>query len=55
MLYIQLPYEWLWDMVDEFVNQFQSFCEYRALQPKSQEDINLLKIYHEVTIIIIIR
>jgi hypothetical protein len=24
-----LPNVWLWDMVDEFVYQFQSFCQYR--------------------------
>ena len=24
-----LPNIWLWDMVDEFVYQFQSFCQYR--------------------------
>jgi len=24
-----LPNLWLWDMVDEFVYQFQSFCQYR--------------------------
>jgi hypothetical protein len=28
-LNIQLPNGWLWDMVDEFVYQFQSFCQYR--------------------------
>ncbi len=28
-LNMQLPNGWLWDMVDEFVYQFQSFCQYR--------------------------
>lgn len=27
---MQLPNCWLWDMVDEFVYQFQSFSQYRA-------------------------
>ncbi|KAM0067200.1 putative translation initiation factor 3 complex subunit L [Helianthus debilis subsp. tardiflorus] len=27
------PYQWLWDMVDEFVNQFHSFSELRATDP----------------------
>ncbi|XP_051182698.1 uncharacterized protein [Lolium perenne] len=40
----QLPDKWLWDMVDEFVYQFQRFCQYRAkLKDKSQDQINLLK------------
>ena len=28
-----LPNLWLWDMVDEFVYQFQSFCQYRCAGP----------------------
>ncbi|PSC76421.1 eukaryotic translation initiation factor 3 subunit L-like [Micractinium conductrix] len=39
-----LPNIWLWDMVDEFVYQFQSFCQYRGkLAGKSPEDLDLLK------------
>ena len=30
-LNMQLPNGWLWDMVDEFVYQFQSFCQYRSV------------------------
>ena len=26
---MQLPNQWLWDMIDEFIYQFQSFCQYR--------------------------
>lgn len=26
---MQLPNEWLWDMIDEFIYQFQSWCQYR--------------------------
>ncbi|KAG8067539.1 hypothetical protein GUJ93_ZPchr0005g14842 [Zizania palustris] len=48
VLNMQLPNQWLWDMVDEFVYQFQSFCQYRAkLKNKTQEEINLLKQYDE--------
>jgi translation initiation factor 3 subunit L len=46
---VQLPNRWLWDMVDEFVYQFQRFCQYRAkLQDKSEEEINLLKHFDQV-------
>jgi len=39
-----LPNQWLWDMMDEFVYQFQSFCQYRGkLAMKSEEEITMLK------------
>jgi len=39
-----LPNQWLWDMVDEFIYQFQSFCQYRSkLAMKSPEEIAMLK------------
>ena len=42
---LQLPMEWLNDMVDEFLYQFQDFCQYRTkLKNKSQEDLELLHI-----------
>eukprot|EP00245_Coleochaete_scutata_P009099 TRINITY_DN292_c0_g2_i1.p1 TRINITY_DN292_c0_g2~~TRINITY_DN292_c0_g2_i1.p1 ORF type:complete len:533 (-),score=111.36 TRINITY_DN292_c0_g2_i1:296-1894(-) len=41
---MQLPNQWLWDMVDEFIYQFQSFCQYRAkLKQKTDEELDLLK------------
>ncbi|XP_024023843.1 eukaryotic translation initiation factor 3 subunit L isoform X2 [Morus notabilis] len=41
---MQLPNQWLWDMVDEFVYQFQSFCQYRAkMKNKTDQEIALLK------------
>ncbi|BAD82420.1 putative eukaryotic translation initiation factor 3 subunit 6 interacting protein [Oryza sativa Japonica Group] len=41
---MQLPNQWLWDMVDEFVYQFQSFCQYRAkLKNKSDDELHQLK------------
>lgn len=27
---LELPIQWLWDIIDEFIYQFQSFCQYRA-------------------------
>lgn len=39
-----LPNTWLWDMVDEFIYQFQSFCKYRAkVAQKSFDEVELLK------------
>ncbi|CAA0838369.1 RNA polymerase I-associated factor PAF67 [Striga hermonthica] len=41
---MQLPNQWLWDMVDEFVYQFQSFCQYRAkMKAKTEQEIALLQ------------
>ncbi|KAJ6674103.1 EUKARYOTIC TRANSLATION INITIATION FACTOR 3 SUBUNIT L [Salix viminalis] len=43
-LNMQLPNQWLWDMVDEFVYQFQSFCQYRAkMKNKTEQEIALLR------------
>ncbi|GFH09297.1 eukaryotic translation initiation factor 3 subunit L, partial [Haematococcus lacustris] len=41
---MQLPNIWLWDMIDEFIYQFQSFCQYRVkTSSKSAEELELLK------------
>ncbi|KAJ0548774.1 putative proteasome component (PCI) domain, translation initiation factor 3 complex subunit L [Helianthus annuus] len=41
---MQLPNQWLWDMVDEFVYQYQSFCQYRAkMKNKTEQEIALLR------------
>lgn len=41
---MKLPVVWLYDMIDEFIRQYQSFCEYRAkLQSKSAQDIDMLR------------
>mmetsp|Transcript_15454 Transcript_15454/g.21320 ORF Transcript_15454/g.21320 Transcript_15454/m.21320 type:complete len:522 (-) Transcript_15454:322-1887(-) len=46
---MQLPNQWLWDMVDEFIYQFQSFCQYRGkLSSKSPEELQLLKSCEQV-------
>lgn len=40
---IELPVQWLWDLVDEFVWQFASFSQYRArTDKKTEEEILLL-------------
>ncbi|CAH9076539.1 unnamed protein product [Cuscuta europaea] len=45
---MQLPNQWLWDMIDEFVYQFQSFCQYRAkMKNKTEQEIALLKQYDQ--------
>jgi len=49
---MQLPNQWLWDMVDEFVYQFQSFCQYRAkMKNKTEQEIALLRQYDQVIVI----
>ncbi|CAF0710291.1 unnamed protein product [Brachionus calyciflorus] len=48
---LELPIQWLWDIIDEFIYQFQSFCQYRAKQvkkgtnapPNVVEEIQMLK------------
>lgn len=43
-LNMQLPNAWIWDMVDEFVYQFQSFCQYRGkVTGKTPEEIDALR------------
>eukprot|EP00897_Mesotaenium_endlicherianum_P001707 jgi/Mesen1/1564/ME000134S00682 len=46
---MQLPNQWLWDMIDEFIYQFQSFCQYRAkTKARSGEELALLRQYDQV-------
>ncbi len=41
---MQLPNGWLWDMIDEFIYQFQSFQQYRGrLSNKSPEELAILR------------
>lgn len=41
---LELPNQWLWDIIDEFIYQFQSFTNFKArgseLSPEEMEDIN---------------
>jgi translation initiation factor 3 subunit L len=46
---LNLPNQWLWDIIDEFIYQFQSFSQYRSkLKNKSQDELSLLKAHPEV-------
>jgi translation initiation factor 3 subunit L len=41
---LELPNQWLWDIIDEFIYQFQSFCQYRCkLKNKSEDEIQVLR------------
>ncbi|KAJ3300164.1 Eukaryotic translation initiation factor 3 subunit L [Borealophlyctis nickersoniae] len=41
---LELPNQWLWDIIDEFIYQFQSFCQYRSkVKSKSDDDLEQLK------------
>ncbi|CAJ0629834.1 6026_t:CDS:10 [Entrophospora sp. SA101] len=41
---LELPNQWLWDIIDEFIYQFQTFCNYRnRLKNKTEEEIALLR------------
>ncbi|KAF8483423.1 eukaryotic translation initiation factor 3 subunit 6 [Russula ochroleuca] len=40
---LQLPEQWLWDIVDEFIYQFQSFYVWRArVKTKTEEELGML-------------
>lgn len=44
MIDCDLPASWLWDMIDEFIYQFESWCQYRAkLKSKTPEEIEYLR------------
>ncbi len=44
-----LPLQWLWDMVDEFLFQFQSYSQNRCkLANKSANDLALFKEHPDV-------
>uniref|UniRef100_H0Y1E0 Eukaryotic translation initiation factor 3 subunit L n=1 Tax=Otolemur garnettii TaxID=30611 RepID=H0Y1E0_OTOGA len=41
---LELPNRWLWDIIDEFIYQFQSFSQYRCKTAKnSEEEIDFLR------------
>ncbi|KXJ28540.1 eukaryotic translation initiation factor 3 subunit L [Exaiptasia diaphana] len=41
---LTLPNQWLWDIIDEFIYQFQSFSQFRSkLQKKPDEEVGTLK------------
>lgn len=41
---LELPNQWLWDIIDEFIYQFQSFCQYRSkVKSKNEFELKSLK------------
>ena len=42
---LDLPEHWLWDMLDEFIYQFQQFCLYRCkgLLSRGEDELDVLK------------
>jgi len=41
---LDLPNQWLWEIVDEFIYQFQSFQQFRGkLQKKSEKELSILR------------
>jgi len=41
---LELPNQWLWEIIDEFIYQFQAFSQYRCkLSKKSEEELEYLK------------
>ncbi|KAI0700304.1 eukaryotic translation initiation factor 3 subunit 6 [Cytidiella melzeri] len=40
---LELPEQWLWDIIDEFIYQFQSFCVWRSkVKAKTEEELMVL-------------
>ncbi|KAJ3558424.1 hypothetical protein NM688_g928 [Phlebia brevispora] len=40
---LELPEQWLWDIIDEFIYQFQNFCVWRSkVKSKTEEELILL-------------
>eukprot|EP01098_Paradermamoeba_levis_P011213 TRINITY_DN478_c0_g1_i2.p1 TRINITY_DN478_c0_g1~~TRINITY_DN478_c0_g1_i2.p1 ORF type:complete len:575 (-),score=214.50 TRINITY_DN478_c0_g1_i2:61-1737(-) len=40
---IELPNQWIWDIVDEFIYQFQSFCQFRSKSKNIKDALPVLK------------
>ncbi|PRQ42480.1 putative branched-chain-amino-acid transaminase [Rosa chinensis] len=41
--------QWLWDIIDEFVYQFRSFCEHRAkTKNKTEQETTFLRLFDQV-------
>ncbi|KAL0958932.1 hypothetical protein HGRIS_014248 [Hohenbuehelia grisea] len=40
---LELPEQWLWDIIDEFIYQYQSFCTWRSkVKSKTDDELGLL-------------
>merc|ERR1719499_1393226 len=41
---LELPNQWLWEIIDEFIYQFQAFSQFRSkLSKKTEDEIEILK------------
>ncbi|KAF8906881.1 RNA polymerase I-associated factor PAF67-domain-containing protein [Mucidula mucida] len=41
---LQLPEQWLWDIIDEFIYQYQVFCTWRAkIKNKTDDELSVLE------------
>ena len=41
---LELPNQWLWELIDEFIYQFQAFSQFRSkLSKKTDDEIDNLK------------
>ena len=41
---LELPNQWLWEIIDEFIYQFQAFSQFRSkLSKKTDDEIDNLK------------
>ena len=46
---LELPNQWLWEIIDEFIYQFQAFSQFRSkLSKKTDEEIENLKSHPKV-------
>jgi translation initiation factor 3 subunit L len=40
---LELPEQWLWDIIDEFIYQFQVFCTWRSkVKSKTDDELTML-------------
>lgn len=40
---LELPDVWLWELIDEFIYQFQAFSQYKLRPKKTMEEVEMLK------------
>jgi len=46
---LPLPNQWIWDVTDEFIYQFQDYCHYRCkLKSKNEDEISRIKGHPQV-------
>ncbi len=53
---LQLPEQWLWDIIDEFIYQYQVFCTWRAkIKNKTDDELSVLEdgtgVGHEILLL----